>query len=85
MGSPALMDAWRATFWPRPAWITHPMYTWSTSLGLTPALFSASLITTAPSSAAGVVLSDPPMVPMAVRHAPAKTTFFAICFTSKDF
>ena len=24
-GRPALMEAWRATFWPRPAWMTQPM------------------------------------------------------------
>ena len=67
IGSPALIDACLATFCPR-----------STCSGLTPARLSASLITIAPSSAAGVVESDPPIVPIAVRHAPAKTTFFAI-------
>ena len=25
MGRPAFREAWRATFWPRPAWITQPM------------------------------------------------------------
>jgi hypothetical protein len=54
------------------------MYTCSTSVGLIPALLIASLITSAPSSAAGIPESDPPMVPIAVRHAPAKTTFFDI-------
>jgi len=43
---------------------------------------NASLITIAPSSAAGVVLKPPPIVPIAVRQAPAKTTFFAIFFPS---
>jgi hypothetical protein len=58
------------------------MYTWSTASGATPALLRASLITIAPSSAAGIVLSEPPMVPIAVRQAPANTTFFAIFCSS---
>ena len=31
-----------------------------------------------PKSAAGTVLNQPPIVPIAVRQAPANTTFFAI-------
>ena len=38
----------------------------------------ASLITIAPKSAAGVLLNAPPILPIAVRQAPANTTFFAI-------
>ena len=30
-GSPAATAAWRAGFWPAPAWTTWPMRTWSTS------------------------------------------------------
>ena len=34
------------------------------------------MITIEPKSAAGVVLKAPPILPIAVRQAPAKTTFF---------
>jgi hypothetical protein len=40
------------------------------------------LITIAPSCAAGVVLKPPPIVPIAVRQAPANTIFFAIILSS---
>ena len=79
-GSPALIVACLATFCPRPAWITQPISTSSTCSGLTPARFNASLITIAPRSAAGVVLRAPPILPIAVLHAPANTTFFAIFY-----
>ena len=45
--------------------------------------FTASLITIAPSSATGVVESEPPIVPMAVRQALAITIFFDISDTSE--
>ena len=82
IGSPAPIEAWRATFCPNPAWITHPMYTWSTASFGTPALFSASSITIEPSLGAGVVLSAPPILPIAVRHAPAKTIFLDMNISS---
>ena len=34
MGTPPLAAAWRAGFWPWPAWSTWPMTTWSTWSGL---------------------------------------------------
>ena len=80
IGSPALIEACLATFCPRPAWITQPIRTSSTCSGLTPARLSASLITIEPSSAAGVPLSAPPILPIAVLHAPANTTFCAITY-----
>jgi hypothetical protein len=58
--------------------MTQPINTSSTCSGLMPALLTASLITIAPNSAAGVLLSPPPILPIAVRHADAITTFFAI-------
>ena len=78
IGRPALIEACLATFCPSPAWITHPISTSSTISGLTPARLSASLITIEPSSAAGVLLRAPPILPIAVLTAPAKTTFCAI-------
>ena len=47
----------------------------STSLAGTPARFNASEMTRVPSSTADLLLNAPPMVPMGVRHAPARTTF----------
>ena len=37
-GMPALSSAWRAVFWPRPAWMTLPKMTSSSSSPLMPAL-----------------------------------------------
>ena len=49
-GMPALSSAWRAVFWPRPAWMTLPKMTSSSWSPVTPARFSASFMATAPSS-----------------------------------
>ena len=67
-GIPAFTPTCRATFWPRPAVSTPPKMTSSTVSGLTPARFSASFTTTAPSSTAGTSFSDPPKDPTAVRQ-----------------
>ena len=63
---PALMEAWRATFWPWAAVRMQPNMTSSTCSGFTPARFRASLMTMAPRSAAGVFFSAPPKEPIAV-------------------
>ena len=68
-GRPALITAWRAGFWPTPAVSTWPMITSSTWSGFTPARASTSLMTSAPSSDAGILASEPPNLPMAVRAA----------------
>ena len=58
-GMPALSSAWRATFCPRPAWITLPKMTSSSWSPATPARLSASAMATAPSSCAGVPANPP--------------------------
>ncbi|MNT78196.1 hypothetical protein D3C72_2174080 [compost metagenome] len=73
-GRPALIAAWRAGFWPEPAVSTWPMMTSLTCSGLTPARSSAALMTTAPSSGAGILASEPPNLPTAVRAADTMTT-----------
>ena len=57
LGMPALINAWRAGACPTPAWTTFPIRTSSTSSGLMPARLTASRITTAPSSGAGIEAS----------------------------
>ena len=81
-GIPAFTAACLAGFCPNPAWITHPIYTSSTCSGCTPARFNASFTTIVPRSGAGIELNIPPIVPIAVRHAPANTTFLAIILSS---
>ena len=49
-GMPALSSAWRAVFWPRPAWMTLPKMTSSSCSPVTPARLSASFMTIAPRS-----------------------------------
>src|SRR6266404_2299194 len=76
-GIPALRYATRAGFRPRPAVSTLPRITSSTwSPGRPPARRSASRMTIAPSSGAGVCASAPPSVPIAVLVAPTMTAFF---------
>ena len=53
-GSPAPMEAWRAGFILAPAWMTCPITTVSTASAGGPARPSASRITAAPRSVAGV-------------------------------
>ena len=72
-GMPALSSAWRAVFWPRPAWMTLPKMTSSSCSPLTPALSRASFMTSAPSSCAGVSLNPPWNLPWAVRTAERMT------------
>src|SRR5882672_2935032 len=69
LGMPALMAAWRAGACPTPACRTFPIRTSSTSSGLIPARLTASRITTAPSSCAGIEESPPMNSPLAVRVA----------------
>ena len=64
----ALMETWRATFWPWAAVRMQPNMTSSTFSGFTPARFSASFTTMAPSSVAGTSFRLPPKEPMAVRQ-----------------
>src|SRR6185436_17976148 len=61
--------AWRAGFWPRPAWITQPMITSSTSSGATPARFTLSRTTMAPSSVAANDFNEPRNLPTGVLTA----------------
>src|SRR5450830_1225742 len=72
-GMPAFSSAWRAMFWPRPAWITLPKMTSSSCSPLTPARLSASVIAIAPSSTAGVLAKPPWKRPCAVRTAERMT------------
>ena len=69
-GNPARIAACRAGFWPTAAVSTCPMITSDTCSGFTPARFSTSLMTSAPSSDAGVFASVPPNLPIGVRVAP---------------
>ena len=61
--------ACRAGFWPRPAWITQPMITSSTSSGFTPARLTASRTTIAPSCGAENPFNEPRNFPTGVRAA----------------
>ncbi|MNT05666.1 hypothetical protein D3C72_1402940 [compost metagenome] len=72
-GRPALREAWRAGFWPAAAVSTWPMMTSLTWSGFTPARSSAALMTRAPSSGAGILASEPPNLPTAVRAAETMT------------
>ncbi len=73
LATPAFIMAWRAGFWPTPAVSTCPMITSPTWSSGTLARASASLITMAPSSVAGVLASAPPNLPTAVRTAETMT------------
>src|SRR5215472_10439355 len=73
LGSPALIDAWRAGFCPLAAVSTWPRMTSEMSGGSSLARASSAWITVAPSSGAGVFASVPPNFPIAVRTAPAMT------------
>ena len=68
-GKPPYKAACRAGFCPSPAWITQPMITSSTSSGFTPARFTASRTTIAPSSVALNPFSAPRNFPTGVRTA----------------
>ena len=58
-GRPAWIAAWRAGFILLPAWMTLPMTTESMRSGVSPARFTTSRRTAAPSSAAGTPFSAP--------------------------
>src|SRR5215831_8607188 len=73
-GSPAWMAACRAGFILVPACTTLPMTTVSTSSARSFARATAAPIATAPRLGAGISLSVPPNVPIAVRTGSAKTT-----------
>ena len=73
-GIPARRAAWRAGFCPRPALITFPMITSSTSLPWRPARFTASAIAIDPSFTASTFRRARPYFPIGVRHALAITT-----------
>src|SRR6185503_12568075 len=68
-GKPPPKAAWRAGFWPRPAWITQPMITSSTSSGATPARLTLSRTTIAPSSVAVKPFKEPKSFPTGVLTA----------------
>src|SRR5437764_13446722 len=69
LGRPPCKAAWRAGFWPNPAWMTQPMITSSTSAGFTPARFTDSRTTIAPRSVALKLFSAPRNFPTGVRAA----------------
>src|SRR5438093_6153592 len=68
-GRPARSIAWRAGACPRPALITFPMITSSTSLPWIPARLTASAIAMDPSFTASTLRSARPYLPIGVRHA----------------
>ena len=72
-GTPALIAAWRAGFWPWPAVSTWPRMTSSTSPASTPARASTSLTATLPRSCAGTAAKAPLKEPTGVRAALATT------------
>src|SRR5918998_1770094 len=65
-GRPLFMPTWRPGFMPWPAERMLPTITWSTWSPSSPARERTSLPTVAPSSVAGVSLSEPPKVPIPV-------------------
>src|SRR5918993_5388065 len=68
-GRPPLSAAWRAGFWPLPAWMTLPMMHSSTIAGSIPARRTASRTTIAPSCGAVNSLREPRNLPVGVRTA----------------
>ena len=74
--NPPRNAAWRAGFWPNPAWITQPMITSSTSSGLIPARLTLSRTAIAPSSGALNPFNDPKNLPTGVRAALMITASF---------
>ncbi|MNT78349.1 hypothetical protein D3C72_2175770 [compost metagenome] len=73
LATPAFIMAWRAGFWPQPAASTWPMITSPTASTGRPVRASSSLMTMLPSSVAGVLASEPPNLPTAVRAAETMT------------
>ncbi len=73
-GTPALIEAWRAGFWPCAAVRIWPMITSDTRPASMPPRSSAALMTAAPRSCAGVEANAPLKLPTAVRAAPTMTT-----------
>ena len=73
-GSPPRITACRAGLWPRPACSTHPMMHSSIFAGSTPARFTASRTTRAPSCGEVYDCSEPWNLPMGVRTAETITT-----------
>src|SRR5258708_25901701 len=73
-GTPPLTAACWAAFILLPAWITLPITTLPTAAASSPARRKVSRTTTAPRSAAGIVLSDPLNAPIAVRTGLQRTT-----------
>src|SRR5258707_3627468 len=73
-GTPPLIAACRAGFILLPAWITLPSITLPTAAASSPSLRKRCRTTTAPRSAAGIVLSDPLNAPIAVRTGLQRTT-----------
>src|SRR5215204_3907072 len=65
-GRPLFIPTWRPGFMPWPAESMLPTITWSTWSPSIPARERTSLPTVAPSSVAGVSLSEPPKVPIPV-------------------
>src|SRR5215472_11069460 len=66
---PPRSAAWRAGFWPSPAWTSLPMMASSTCLGSRPARLTDSVTTLAPNSGAERGESPPINLPIGVRTA----------------
>ena len=69
LATPAFIMAWRAGFWPTPAASTWPMMTSPIASAGKPVRSSKPLMTMLPNSVAGVLASEPPNLPTAVRAA----------------
>src|SRR5579862_531164 len=81
-GRPPRRAAWRAGFWPSPAWRTQPMKTSSTSAGAISARRTASRTTRAPRAGEGKLLRPPRNLPMGVRTAEAMKTSLTESFSA---
>ncbi len=73
-GNPAVIAAWRAGAWPRPAGSTQPRMSSCTVSALMPARWIAAFTATAPSCGAVQLESSPWKLPIGVRATEAITT-----------
>src|SRR6266566_2813920 len=81
LGRPAFRASCRPGFMPWPACNTLPTITWSTCPGSNCASSNTLLATVAPRSAAGISLSMPPKVPMAVLRGVEMTISWIVFMT----
>ena len=81
LGRPALRATCRPGFMPWPACNTFPTITWSTCPGSSCASSNTFLTTVAPRSEAGISLSMPPKVPIAVLRGVEITISFKLLMT----